>query len=421
MAHLPRTIQDVIFLIRRLGIRYLWVDSLCIIQGNDLAARADWERESSLMAEVYGGATLTIAAASGRSVNDPLFPPRCQHAREHVAIGLESEDQKLKGTIFLHKSSQRFVDSVDEPLYRRGWVLQERVLSPRVLICNRDQLAWECNCQSLTESGHQMESIGAMRLDAEIRRKAESLRGVLYDTWQCLITEYSARSLSVTMDKLPAIAGLAKKFHEHHGDTYLAGCWKQSILDDLLWAHEKIAHGPSHRRTKPTEYRAPSWSWASVDGNVRWPLAPNNRKEQYYAELLDHHIDTKPDKPFGLVTGGWITIRGPLARAEPKDFPKWAMRGLTDANFDAGTELADWQEKERLSLYCSKAAEYVCAHEIFILMLARRRGLVLALHQHQPVVTLARVEKVYRRIGTTRSDFEVETDQRFTLQTCRII
>lgn len=71
VSHLTRTFQDSINLTVQLGLEYIWIDSLCIIQGD----AADWATESVTMASVYGGAHLVIAATCGKDGNDGLYPP----------------------------------------------------------------------------------------------------------------------------------------------------------------------------------------------------------------------------------------------------------------------------------------------------------------------------------------------------------
>jgi hypothetical protein len=111
---LPQTIKDAITVTRRLGIRYFWVDALCIIQDSP----EDWEAESMRMADVYGGAFLTISAASG---------PDVHHGLTRQTVGSKPE-----------------YPLQSDPLYSRAWALQERILSPRILIFGSDQIYWEC-------------------------------------------------------------------------------------------------------------------------------------------------------------------------------------------------------------------------------------------------------------------------------------
>jgi len=153
---------------RALGIRYLWADSICILQGTDDQARADWVIESSRMASVYGGAYITIAAAWGKSMHSGIFICRPSNMPAEATIGLGClNDPTVKTVVALVPPGPGArVDSTQEPLFSCGLALQEGVLSRRVLICNRDQMVWQCQSAAFTESGEKMESLGSMRLDS---------------------------------------------------------------------------------------------------------------------------------------------------------------------------------------------------------------------------------------------------------------
>jgi hypothetical protein len=274
------------------------------------------------MANVYGGAWLTVAASWGSSMHDGIFRTRPSlDMADSVEIGLQSlaEDTR-KSSLSLVPKHRPPVESMLEPLYRRGWALQERILSQRVLVCNRDQFVWECQCECFTESGFRMQGIGAMRLDREFHQKLESDVGTFQNTWQCIVTDYSAKLLTKASDKLPAIGGLAKKFHDlRPGNVYLAGLWLGSLLDDLLWVHSNIHYwnqqvGVGVVRSKPLQYRVPSWSWASVDGGVRWPFSNKNETGEYHAKLIDYHVTLKGSNTFGELDHAYLVLEAPLWR-----------------------------------------------------------------------------------------------------------
>lgn len=142
-AMLPQTIVDAIEITRALGIRYLWVDALCIIQGPG----GDWSTEAEKMGSVYGGAFLTIAAAQGRDVSHGL----CRRSNNH----------QFNSVYNLHR---RQTPLGEEPLYSRAWALQERMLSPRVLIVGSSTLYWECLVSHHAEEGGYFPSLLRVRI-----------------------------------------------------------------------------------------------------------------------------------------------------------------------------------------------------------------------------------------------------------------
>ncbi|KIW25689.1 uncharacterized protein PV07_08850 [Cladophialophora immunda] len=185
--------QDAIAIARRLGVRYLWVDALCILQGTD-EAKLDWQRESPRMRDVYGNAFLTIVAAPARTIHGGIFaagnPPKIPHCR----IPYKSKcTPGIEGHVFLG-FAERPRDRSEEPLYHRAWTLQERILSSRALICTRDQLCWECAGAKWTESGEFNPPISSARLEAQPNQG---------NTWNVIVRDYSSRDLTYSMDKLP--------------------------------------------------------------------------------------------------------------------------------------------------------------------------------------------------------------------------
>lgn len=273
---LPKTIRDAITVTRRLGMQYLWVDALCILQGTDPRAREGWSMESAKMNYIYGGASLTIATASAKSVHDGIFDLyQPQPAPSAVKIRLFSRKRALSSRS-LFASRLLIANTHKEPLYHRGWTLQERVLSPRVVVYTRQQLLWECQTTHLTQKGMPMVNLHKLRLPDNC--SARELR----NRWRVIVIDSSARDLSSPTDKLPALSGLAQAFHaKMPGNKYLAGLWEASILEDLLWCHRPVSTGRRAKRARPSGYRAPSWSWASVDGNVRWPFILGIRGHAY--------------------------------------------------------------------------------------------------------------------------------------------
>lgn len=140
---LPRCFQDAVAVTRVFGVRYLWIDSLCIIQGND----PDWEREAGRMEQVFSSAYCTIAATSASSSAEGFLVNR--EPRPFASVNNPSG-----GTTYVCESVDNFHQDVEEGnLNKRGWVLQERALSRRSVHFTATQVYWECgkgvHCESL--------------------------------------------------------------------------------------------------------------------------------------------------------------------------------------------------------------------------------------------------------------------------------
>jgi hypothetical protein len=143
---LPATFQHTINITRQLGIQYLWIDSICIIQGED----GDFDQEAKKMEEVYSSAYCVLAASYAKSQCDGFIKPRTED-REFLTLG-----RRDKVAVYLCQFIDDFGAHVlESPLNKRGWVLQERALARRTIYFTDKQTYWECGggvrCETLTK------------------------------------------------------------------------------------------------------------------------------------------------------------------------------------------------------------------------------------------------------------------------------
>ncbi|RSL45790.1 hypothetical protein CEP54_014128 [Fusarium duplospermum] len=267
------THQDAIKLARELGVKYLWIDGICICQDD----RENWERESANMLSIYRNAYLTVSASRAKDSSEGLFGER--PTREYVKLSYTSgglQGQALAFNLPLHEEaiSNDHIAMPSEPLSDRAWGLQERVLSRRSLLYGTHQLYFECNEGFRGEDGvalkdrfpsvHKELEEGPDGMEQHKDEaswkdgKIPSCKAALLASWYNLLWLYGPRKLTNASDKLPAISGLASLFAKRLDDEYVAGLWRSHLIEGLLW------QGLSCRRVQ--EYRSPSWSWASMDG-----------------------------------------------------------------------------------------------------------------------------------------------------------
>ena len=313
---LPRTIQDAMIVTHRLGLQYLWVDALCIIQDSTL----DKDAEIAKMGEIYENAQLTIATASAercqdgflatRSLHGDLAPP-CSFSRLPFAC-----PNGESGTISLRESTLYY--TIIEPLNRRAWALQERILSPRVLLYGCWQMYWQCQSQQNCDGGSTERIHGnemGLSVPSSLQTGQTSYRvGTAEDTenalcagWSDLVHHYTQRGLTDPSDKLPALSGIASKYQKATNDEYCAGLWMASLVKGLKWQVGEP------ERDRPSVYRAPTWSWASIFGETfdTEYKPPTEHSVARSTAILDVHV-TPENKlaPFGKVSEGTLTIRG---------------------------------------------------------------------------------------------------------------
>ncbi|KAK1991929.1 heterokaryon incompatibility protein [Colletotrichum falcatum] len=320
---MPGTLRDAVTIARHLGIQYLWIDALCIIQGDP----DDWAREAGRMCEVYSNATVTLAVdhADGNSVG--IFAPQ--------AFGTPPEQLELDGRpVYVRDNLKRKHNDVTvllraiemegshaEPINKRAWTLQEAILSNRALHYTSNELVWECNtfrlCTCRRDSPVELdeESLRCFRSQALFQ---EMSTGRAYLQWRQIVQLFTERSISYDDDRLPALSGMAKQFGlmyevaNGRKDRYLAGLWEGDFATQLMWTSEDdYWRNPEIQSRRPKKWRAPSWSWAAVEGPVMFH--PMSHFEQNI-EVLEVHVEAlyKEDL-FGQVQqGARLVIRGAL-------------------------------------------------------------------------------------------------------------
>ncbi|KAH9206190.1 heterokaryon incompatibility protein-domain-containing protein [Leptodontidium sp. 2 PMI_412] len=293
-SNLPKSFRDAILVAKSLGIRYIWIDSLCIIQNSI----DDWEFESAQMGLVYSYAWCTIAASSAKNCHEGmhLFRKETEATCELIAQDLGA-----------HR-------------VQRGWTFQERELSPRVLHFSADQIWWECRTLRKQEDPLSDDIPLSSRLQ---RRNTSILHKFVvtearYNTWHRIIEDYSTRAFSRITDRFPALSGLASEMQAAHGGEYVAGAWRDDLLRSLLWRRDPRAIAPPHSTIRrPPEYRAPSWSWAAIDEAVTYDLITLHRSQIDKTASTTAHIEAVnlvPNgfDPKGQLKDGFICMRGKL-------------------------------------------------------------------------------------------------------------
>lgn len=339
-SRLPPTFQDAIEFTRKLGIRYLWIDSLCIVQDD----QQDWRREAAKMASIYQNSALVISAAKSPGAYGGLYadlpprhkihtvtvtvtPERAESSRTtptspfeasepapqtetvHVRLGL-THPQRLFSPYHAQPSTL--------PVFTRGWILQERFLSPRMLHFGPEELTWECvetrTCQCSpappgSESDHHHPGAASAApawyrnmVDRSARPKryyspamwmaGDMPRSELQVCWRRLVEDYTRLALTFERDVFPAVSGMARAMHgarygshsessssppagpdagaeDKHEEAsyqneYVAGLWRDSLLaGDLLW---HVTEPPAGYLTSKAGEGDPPSAAAATDG-----------------------------------------------------------------------------------------------------------------------------------------------------------
>ena len=269
VAQLSLTFQDALAAVLRMGFSLIWIDSLCILQDS----QEDWAKECQLMADIYERATLNIAATAFSSSDQGLFvTKRSRNPRPlTVEVAISELADHMVGTYdLIHEGAWKArVD--DAPLNRRGWVMQERFFSPRILHFGKDQLLWECQEMQIGESisfvnnslilSNRTQGSRSYRdlLTLDTSRPAE--RCLARDAWYDLIEQYTRSQLTYESDRFPAIAGITARFRTILDDRCITGIWEKTLPEDLLW-HRLIRK--EYDSGEMSHSQLPTWSWASL-------------------------------------------------------------------------------------------------------------------------------------------------------------
>lgn len=303
---LCQTFQDACQITEEIGLRHLWIDSLCIVQDDP----EDWNREALQMAGVYGGLSINISASKATDGSMGLFASRNPQSVKLLQVCLDWQKWDTfpevpnplgdicKGTLydcaslFMHK---RCVS--ESPLGKRAWVLQERILSRRSLHFS-SQIFWECKETTACETFAGWLP-GIFRwTDGNIEAEDN------LEHWFAIVWLYTRCQLTFTKDKFIAISGIAEHLQERYHDEYVAGFWRKDLERQLLWH----THRPTARPSPP---RAPSWSWVSTDSAVYFRPAPRGEANYppYLIMILDVKIIPAGDSVFGDIRQGVLRIR----------------------------------------------------------------------------------------------------------------
>lgn len=340
---LTKTFQEAIIVARRLGIQFLWIDSLCIIQDS----REDWARESSAMGDVYKNALCNIAATAAPDGRTGCFLERNPLLARTCRLRIEGlPGPAPKSQVYDLARGDFWKQGISAaPLIQRGWVLQERTLAPRVIHFGKNQLFWECHeldsCEMFPDGvpkeclGDEYGGFGFKHFDPatdgikiresplfnwEIRADRfwplDPMVGS-FILWRSIVETYTKCLLTNSQDKLVAISAIARQFQPILKDEYKAGLWRRHLAQHLLW---KVVTPQSAAlpTTDSKSYCAPSWSWASVPGPVFLNTYIARHDRPVMIEILEVKLETLTGDPMGMVTGGHIKVRGWLKQFPPR-------------------------------------------------------------------------------------------------------
>ncbi|KAI1453516.1 HET-domain-containing protein [Annulohypoxylon moriforme] len=267
---LTKSVQDAIKITLELGLKYLWVDALCIIQDDD----DDKIEQIADMPRVYNQACVTISAARSDSASSGFLDDINLSKATRLAVKLPfrcPDQHRTLGTAYI-----AYIEGTrdSEPIHERAWTLQEHFLSNRFLEFDKTQMRWICAsshnkngyCDGWKHKGTANIPTEVIYIYRELQQilqemtergsSAEWIDDLVRSRWETLVHHYTPRKLSVLSDRSLAISGIAQVFAPHMKSEYLAGVWRSTLPTFLCWYVDLAdEHFP-----RPTYYQSPSWS-----------------------------------------------------------------------------------------------------------------------------------------------------------------
>ncbi|KAK3627279.1 hypothetical protein LTR56_013736, partial [Elasticomyces elasticus] len=272
------TFRDAATITRKLGIRYLWIDALCIIQDDE----NDWRKESMTMGDVYQHATVTIASEaspeSSIGIENSMKPARRPSSMLSWAP-CHCESKSLQGKIYFRP----YIDDIDidkgisrGPLSVRAWTLQEEVLSPRIIRFAEQQILWNCCSGAWSERVSERDRWSSSDFAQTLLRTVQHFpkpdpgyeiipsqnmrKAILHFWYMSIVNHYVARQVTYPRDRLVALWGITREIQKYLLDPeFIAGIWATDLHSGLAW-HVPVANAKAY-----PAYDAPSWSWAHLE------------------------------------------------------------------------------------------------------------------------------------------------------------
>jgi hypothetical protein len=332
---MPKAYQDTVRVARALGVKYIWIDALCIIQ-DDIS---DWETESKMMAEIFENALVTII---------PLCTSTCDEGflerNPSLKIKYTNRDIKenISGSFFIRHIPFSYdraefairaeptisnapidLELKKSPWRARGWTFQEDMFATRKLYFGHMMMYWDS-----------FQPLDIMRtedkiIDDELNRvktaKLPRTQSHDYGDWYDSVVNYSEKLFTFETDRLPAMSSYAKLIAGE--DVYLAGLWKNDLHRGLLWKIQRKKRKPFDRLmsklTCSAKYIAPSWSWASRRAALQWDGSDAMRLE---CAVLEAETGIPGSETYGRVQSGHLLLRGKISSIPGAKLQKLPLR-----------------------------------------------------------------------------------------------
>jgi hypothetical protein len=326
-SDLPQAFQDAIAITRTLGIRYLWIDALCILQDS----QEDFNRESAEMSEIYINSTCNIIAAFGADPHTSLFS-----TRSSIQLGTfkPTWDTTETDTGFLSFFDTVVVEETWRKQFQmheittRGWIFQEFLLASRALCFGKDQVHWICSSEAseIWPKGNP----GPIGLGTKNPPLVDQNGHIYLHMWNSLVEKYSTLDLSMAGDRLVAISGVAKFYQRKLNVEYFAGHWASNLAESLLWTTVDAENEIDSNIDQLRPYIAPSWSWASVNKAIK--VSRFSMYATITCKVSGVKLKLAGDDPTGKLTRGDLILEALAVRVQATNTGRLQLEDGTPLN-----------------------------------------------------------------------------------------
>jgi len=314
-------VRDAVVVVRQLGLRYLWVDCLCIVQDDE----RDWRDEAALMGLVYSNAFVTIVSLASDTCLKGFLAPWAATSQIWRTVRVPVENSTLtegsEGDICFQYSYEFLRDWERSAWSKRGWTFQETKLSTRLVYFGPSRIHFCCDSWLYTSGRSTRGTFERSIIDLAVDKETADPASELLNFWRwALVPQYSTKRFTVARDKLPAIGGIAKLVGDITGFGYAAGLWTPHLHVDLAWhsppqpVHLSLESLIQSLRPSDEDFIAPSWSWARFPTTeCAWFWIGNLAGENVVAEVKGLRaevdlIETVSSNPYGQIRGGVVRM-----------------------------------------------------------------------------------------------------------------
>jgi hypothetical protein len=315
----PKTLQDAIKITRTLGIEYIWIDRICIVQDD----KEDWAKEASLMADIYVGAYVVLSATASEDCQDGFLRKRMEPLVIQYTQG-DQESYQVRARQIRSHDCDRALERTNFTLFRRGWCMQERFLARRIIhilpdeILSECQTGRECECGAASQEDHNNQVLNVF---TKLRAKTNIGRKHIIRNWSKIAKFYSNMELTYGEDSLPTLSGLAACMEHLKLGKYIVGLWQNNITQQLGF----YCIPDDRRRWKYPEnvdIVGPTFSWSSHVRCIEWTEAGFGGRS--ICTLESFEVDPATSNPYGQVRYASLCLIGRVVSGD--DLVSWLKR-----------------------------------------------------------------------------------------------